>query len=102
MDKSVDNYVDKLVDKHFLKCKNYISDMSKVQGSNTNYNNNNYINDILSREDEELPIDNLSSKEEIKKYFKDKFEYDIIKNPYIDKKIVDQIIYEFKSYRIYC
>ena len=85
---------DKTVDKQFLKCKNYISDMSKVQGSNTTTtNNNNYINDILSREDEEIPIDNLSSTEEIKKYFKDKFEYDIIiKKPYIDKKIVDQII----------
>ena len=27
MDKSVDNYVDKPVDRHFLKCKNYNSEM---------------------------------------------------------------------------
>ena len=44
------------------KCKNYISDISKVQGSNNNTNN---INNRLLREDEGLPIDNLSYTKEI-------------------------------------
>ena len=45
--KTVDNYMDKLVEKQFLKCKNYSSDMSKAQGSNTNNTTTNYINNIL-------------------------------------------------------
>ena len=90
---TVDNSVDKYVEKHFLKCENYSSDMSKAQGSNTNINNTNYINNILSGEGEKSTVDNSLSCEKIKKYFKDKFEYDIIiKKPYIDKKIVDEII----------
>ena len=90
---TVDNSVDKSVEKQFLKCENYSSDMSKVQCSNTNINNTNYINNILSREDEKSTVDNLLSSEKTRKYFKDKFEYDIIiKKPYIDKKIVDEII----------
>ncbi len=89
---TVDNSVDKSVEKHFLKCKNYSSDMSKAQGSNTNINNN-YINNILSGEDEKSTVDNSLSSDKTMKYFKDKFEYDIIiKKPYIDKKIVDEII----------
>ena len=89
---TVDNSVDKSVEKHFLKCKNYSSDMSKAQGSNTNINNN-YINNILSGEDEKSTGDNSLSSDKTRKYFKDKFEYDIIiKKPYIDKKIVDEII----------
>ncbi|OUQ55377.1 hypothetical protein B5E58_12420 [Tyzzerella sp. An114] len=90
---TVDNYVDKPVEKHFLKCKNYSSDMSKIQCSNTNNNNTNYINNILSGEDEKSTVDNSLSSDKTRKYFKDKFEYDIIiKKPYIDKKIVDEII----------
>ena len=90
---TVDNYVDKSVEKQFLKCKNYSSDMLKAQGSNTNINNTNYINNILSGEGEKSTVDNSLSSEKIRKYFKEKFEYDIIiKKPYIDKKIVDEII----------
>ena len=90
---TVDNYVGKPVEKHFLKCKNYSSDMSKAQGSNTNINNTNYINNILSEKGEKSTVDNLLSSDKTRKYFKDKFEYDIIiKKPYIDKKIVDEII----------
>lgn len=90
---AVDNSVDKSVEKQFLKCENYSSDMSKAQCSNTNINNTNYINNILSGEGEKSTVDNSLSSEKIRKYFKDKFEYDIIiKKPYIDKKIVDKII----------
>ena len=90
---TVDKSVDKYVEKHFLKCKNYSSDMSKIQCSNTNNNNTNYINNILSGEDEKSTVDNSLSSDKTRKYFKDKFEYDIIiKKPYIDKKIVDEII----------
>lgn len=84
---TVDNSIDKYVEKHFLKCKNYSSDMSKAQCSNTN------INNILSGEGEKSTVDNSLSCDKTRKYFKDKFEYDIIiKKPYIDKKIVDEII----------
>ena len=52
-----------------------------------------YINNILSEEGEKSIVDNLLSSEKIRKYFKYKFEYDIIiKKSYIDKKIVDEII----------
>ena len=90
---TVDNYVDKSVKKQFLKCKNYTSDMSKAQCNNNDINNHDYIDNRLSCECSEKEINVLSQYENIEKYFKEKFEYDIIiQKKYIDEKIVDEII----------
>ena len=95
IEEPVDNYVDKPIDKKFLKCKNYISDMSKLQCNNNDINHD-YIDNrlsCLSCECSEKEFNNLSQHQNIEKYFKDKFEYDIIiQKKYIDKKIVDEII----------
>ena len=63
--------------------------MSKAQGSNIN----NYIDNRLSCEFIKKEFNNLSQPKNIEKYFKNKFEYDIIiQKKYIDKIIVDKII----------
>ena len=93
IEKVVDNSVGEPVEKQFLKYKNYISDMSKVQCNNNDINNHDYIDNRLSCECSEKEINNLLQYENIEKYFKEKFEYNIIiQKKYIDKKIVDEIV----------